>query len=356
MDFAIVGLSQAGKTTLFRALTAGHGSASAGTGQELLGAVKVPDDRLDKLAELVHAKKVTPLEIRLHDLPPIFNRGQGPSGTAAEALGKADALILVVQAFEPHASGAVDTARDIAAFNSELLFSDLAIVERRLEKLEASMRSGKVTEREAAEREKALLVRVKAHLEADTPLRTAITDPADVQALSNYGLLSLKPMLIVLNIGENAVAEQEKIATEGRLAHDARGTHTTAVCAKLEAELAELPEDEAAEFRREMGAPEGGTHRLLEQARELLGLVTFFTAGEQDTHAWTVPEGASALVAAGRIHSDIARGFIRAEVITWDKLLEYKTHAEARKHAALRQEGKSYVVQEGDVINVLFNV
>jgi ribosome-binding ATPase YchF (GTP1/OBG family) len=218
------------------------------------------------------------------------------------------------------------------------------------------MRSGKVQEREAAEREKGLLERVKSHLEADTPLRTAITDPQDEQALSNYGLLSLKPMLIVLNISESAVSDQEKVATEGRQKHDARGTKTTAVCAKLEAELAELPEDEAAEFRKEMGAPEGGTHRVLEQARELLGLVTFFTAGEQDTHAWTVPEGASALVAAGRIHSDIARGFIRAEVISWDKLLEHKTHAEARKHAALRQEGKSYVVQEGDVINVLFNV
>ncbi len=356
MDFAIVGLPQSGKTTLFHALTAGHGSAAAGTGQELLGAVKIPDDRLDQLAVLVKAKKITPLEMRLHDLPPIFSIAKGPSGTAAEALGKAEALILVVQAFEPHASGSVDTARDITAFDSELMFSDLAIVERRLDKIETSMRSGKMQERESAEREKALLERVKGYLEADTPLRTAITDPADEAALSNYGLLSLKPMLIVLNIGEDAVAEQEKTATEGRLKHDARGTRTTAVCAKLEAELAELPADEADEFRREMGAPEGGTHRVLEQARELLGLVTFFTAGEQDTHAWTVPEGATALIAAGRIHSDIARGFIRAEVITWDKLLEHKTHAEARKHAALRQEGKAYIVQEGDVINVLFNV
>jgi len=136
----------------------------------------------------------------------------------------------------------------------------------------------------------------------------------------------------------------------------AERTRATAICTKLEAELAELPDDEAAEFRREMGAPEGGTDVVLGAARELLGLVTFFTAGEKDTHAWTVPEGASALQAAGRIHTDIERGFIRAEVIAWDKLLEFGTHAEARKHGQLRQEGKTYVVQEGDVINVLFNV
>jgi len=133
-------------------------------------------------------------------------------------------------------------------------------------------------------------------------------------------------------------------------------TRATAVSARLEAELAELSEDEAAEFRRDMGAPEGGTHAVLEQARDLLRLVTFFTAGEKDTHAWTVPAGASALQAAGRIHTDIERGFIRAEVIAWDKLLEFGTHAEARKHGQLRTEGKAYVVQDGDVLNILFNV
>jgi ribosome-binding ATPase YchF (GTP1/OBG family) len=201
-----------------------------------------------------------------------------------------------------------------------------------------------------------LLRRVKEALESDKPLRDVITDPADLKALANYGLLSLKPMLLVVNIGESEVAEQERIAADYQQRYGASRTRATAVCAKLEAELAELSPDEADEFRRDMGAPEGGTGRVLEEARELLGLVTFFTAGDKDTHAWTVPEGASALQAAGRIHTDIERGFIRAEVISWDKLLEFGTHAEARKHGQLRQEGKAYIVQEGDVINVLFNV
>jgi len=358
MDFALVGLPQSGKTTLFQALTAGHGSASAG--QELLGTVKVPDERLEKLAVLVKAKKITPLEIRLHDLPSVFNKGQGPSGTAAETLGKCDALLHVVHAFNrpdvPHPNETIDPSRDIAAFDSELLFFDLGVVERRLDKLETSMRSGKVTEREAAEREKALLERVKTAIEGDTPLRNVITDPADVKALGNYGLLSLKPMLIVLNIGEGDVADQDKTAAEYAGKHNAERTRVTAICAKLEAELAELPAGEAAEFRKEMGAPEGGTDLVLSQARELLGLITFYTAGEKDTRAWTLVEGGTALQAAGRIHTDIERGFIRAEVIGWDKLLEYGSHNEAKKVGQLRQEGKTYVVKEGDVLNVLFNV
>lgn len=362
MDFAIVGVPQSGKTTLFNALTAGHGSAAGegGRGQELLGTVKVPDDRLDKLAVLVNAKKVTPIEIRLHDLPAVFHKGAGPSGSASETIAKADALLHVVRDFDrpdaPHPEGSVDPSRDIAAFDSELMFFDLGVVERRLEKLDITVRSTRPGEREAGERERALLDRVKAELEAEHPLRDVITAPVDVKALGNYGFLSLKPMLLVVNIGEDRVADQDAIAAEWQVRKGAEFTRATAVCAKLEAELAELAPDEAEEFRREMGAPEGGTDRVLGAARELLGLVTFFTAGEKDTHAWTVPAGATALQAAGRIHTDIERGFIRAEVIAWDKLLEFGTHAEARKHGQLRQEGKTYVVQEGDVINVLFNV
>ncbi len=360
MDFAIIGVPRSGKSTLFQALTAGHGSATRHPTQEHLGTVKVPDERLERLGKLVSAKKITPLEIRLHDLPAIFHKGAGPSGTASETLAKADALLHVVRDFDrpdaPHPEGSVDPARDITAMDSELIFSDLGIVERRLDKLDITVRSARPGEREAGEREKALLLRVKTALEAETPLRNTTTDPDDLKALANFGLLSLKPMLLVLNIGEDRVAQQPEIAAEYQARYGAARTRATAVCAKLEAELAELPPDEAAEFRGEMGAPVGGTDAVLGAARELLGLVTFFTAGEKDTHAWTVPEGATALQAAGRIHSDIERGFIRAEVIAWDKLLEFGSHAEARKHGQLRQEGKTYVVQEGDVINVLFNV
>jgi GTP-binding protein YchF len=359
MDLALVGLPQAGKTTLFQALTAGHGGA-AGAAHELLGTVKIPDERLDRLAVLVKAKKITPLEVRLHDLPPLFGGGAAPSGSSAETLARADALLHVVRAFQrddvAHPAGSVDPHRDISAFDSELMFFDLGIIDRRLDKIDITVRSARPAEREAGEREKLLLEKAKAALEAETPLREAITDPAEVRALSNYSFLSLRPVLIVVNIGEGDVGHQGETAAEFQSRYGGGQTRATAVCARLEAELAELSEDEAAEFRRDMGAPEGGTHAVLEQARDLLGLVTFFTAGDKDTHAWTVPAGASALQAAGRIHSDIERGFIRAEVIAWDKLLEYGSPAEARKHGQLRQEGKAYVVQEGDVINVLFNV
>jgi GTP-binding protein YchF len=357
MDVAIVGMPASGKTAVFNALTAGHGSTAGDGRGEHLGTVKIPDERLDRLAALVGAKKVTPLEVRLFDLPPLFVRGAAPSGEAAETLGRADALIHVVRAFErddvPHPSGSVNPDRDFELFDAELMLNDLAIVERRLEKLDITVRSARPGEREAGEREKVLLERCKAMLEGETPLRDQVTDAQDVKGLSNYGLLSLKPMLIVVNVDESRAGDldviEEAFSLGGR-------TMCAAISAKLEAELAELSDEEAAEFRSELGAAEGGPQRLLGKLMQLLGLVTFFTAGEKETRAWTVPAGAAALQAAGRIHTDIERGFIRAEVIGWAELLEYGSHAEARKHGKLRTEGKTYVVQDGDVMNVLFNV
>src|SRR3990172_9294953 len=360
MDLAIVGLRGAGKTSVFKALTAGHGSASTDTRAEHIGAVKIPDERLDKLADLVHAKKVTPLEVLLHDLPPIFEKGAGPSGEAGESLAKADALLHVVRAFHrddvPHPQGSVDPSRDIAAFDAEVMLNDLAIIERRLETLDITVRTGRPEEREAGGREQALLLRCKAVLETDQPLRREMTDAADVRALSNFGLLSLKPMLVLVNIDENDAGRSSKIEAEYVAQIAGPGTGATAMCAKLEAELAELSPEEAEEFRQELGAEAGATQRVLGEVIELLGLITFFTAGEKETRAWSLAAGGSGLQAAGRIHTDIERGFIRAEVISWDKLLEFGTHAEARKHGQLRTEGKAYTVQDGDVINILFNV
>ncbi len=360
MDVAIVGPPAAGKTTVFQALTAGHGSAGGDARGEHLGAVKIPDVRLEKLAALVKAKKTTPLEVRLFDLPPLFIRGAAPSGEAAETLGRADALLHVVRAFDradvPHPTGSVDPDRDVTAFDSELMLNDLGIIERRLEKLDITVRSGRPAEREAGEREQALLLRARAALDSEKPLRGEINDPQDIKGLSNFGLLSLKPVLLVLNLDEARAGEVHAGEAAFAARHSQPRTACSAMCAKLEAELAELTADEAEEFRHELGAEEGAVVRLLGRLIELLGLVTFFTAGEKETRAWTVTAGGSALQAAGRIHTDIERGFIRAEVIGWEELLEFGTHAEARKHGKLRTEGKQYVVQEGDVINVLFNV
>jgi ribosome-binding ATPase YchF (GTP1/OBG family) len=244
----------------------------------------------------------------------------------------------------------------VKEFDSELMLFDLGVVERRLEKLDITVRSGRPGEREAGEREQTLLKRVHEALEGEKPLRGELADPADLKALANFGLLSLKPVLLLVNIGEDRVGEQAAIAADYQARHGGAAMRATAMCAKLEAELAELTPEEAAEFRRDLGAPEGGTHAVLEQVSELLGLLTFFTAGEKETRAWSLLKGGTALQAAGRIHTDIERGFIRAEVISWDKLLGFGSHAEARKHGQLRQEGKGYVVQDGDVINVLFNV
>ncbi len=356
---AIVGLRQSGKSTVFRALTAGHGSAG-GVGQEHIGIVNLPDDRLQKLGELVHAKKITPHGVRLHDLPPIFERGAAPSGEVATSLAQADSLIHVVRAFHrddvPHPEGSVDPDRDIRTFEAELILNDLGIVERRLEKLDIIVRSGRPAEREAGEREKHLLERCKELLEAEAPLRGRIEDAQDRKALANYSPLTLKPMLILLNIDESDAGRAAPIESEYAGKYGAAGTMVAAMCAKLEAELADLSPEEAAEFRQELGTGEGATVRVLGQLQRLLGLITFFTVGEKETRAWTVPAGATAFQAAGQIHTDIERGFIRAEVIAWDKLLELGSPAEARRHGQLRTEGKQYLVQEGDVINVLFNV
>jgi GTP-binding protein YchF len=358
MDVAVVGLRSAGKTTVFDALTAGHGSAVGGA--EQIGVVKIPDDRLEKLAALVKAKKITPVEVTLHDLPALFERGAAPSGSAAETLSRADALLHVVRAFDrddvPHPKGSVDPARDIQAFDDEIAFNDLGIIERRLEKLDITVRSGRPGEREAGEREKALLERCRAVLNEGARLRNAKLDPNDIKALRNFGLLSLKPMLLILNIGESDGPNAAALEADYNERFAAPGTVVAALCARLEAELAELPPEEAAEFRREMSAPEDATHTVLGKLVRLLDLVTFFTIGEKEARAWTVAAGSSAHQAAGRIHTDIERGFIRAEVMGWETLLELGSHIEARRRGQLRTEGKQYTVQEGDVINVLFNV
>ncbi len=360
MDLAIVGLPFAGKTAVFQALTAGHGSASADGRGEAIGAVKIPDERLQKLGKLVGAKKITPVEVILHDMPALFERGAAPSGSAAESLARADALIHVARAFErddvPHPTGTIDADRDIAAFEAEMLLNDLGIIDRRLEKIDTVARTARKDEREAAQREGDMLKRVKVLLDDEKPLRDVILEEAEIKALANFGLLTLKPMLILINIGESEVAKRDTIEAASRERYTNVRTSVAALCARLEAELAELPPEEAKEFREEMGAGEGATDHVLEAVREMLGLVTFFTAGEKDTRAWTIPDGATVLQAAGRIHTDIERGFIRAEVIAWDKLLELGSHNEARKAGQLRQEGRTYLVQEGDVINVLFNV
>jgi GTP-binding protein YchF len=360
LDIAIVGPAQSGKTAVFEALAAGH-AQHGDARREHIATVKVPDERLEKLAKLVQAEKVTPVEVHLHDLPPLFQGGARPSaasGEAAESLSRADGLILVVRAFRrpdvPHPGGDIDPGRDIEEFGSQMLRHDLDMVERRLEKLDTAWRSAKPGDRALEQREHDALSRARETLQAEKPLRDA-TSAEDRHELANFALLTLRPLLVLLNIDEEDIARTGEIEAEYRERYGSPATFAGAMCARLEAELSELEPAEAAEFRRELGAEEPAAPRILALARQMLGLITFYTPVGTECRAWAVPAGTPAVQAAGRIHTDMERGFIRAEAIGWEELMAIGSFAEAKKQGRLRSEGKGYAVQDGDVLHILFN-
>lgn len=361
MDVALMGLASSGKTSLQRALASGHIPHNPNPNETSMAVVKVPDERLDRLATLVAAKKTTYLELRVLDFPSLSVGKKGPAAQLLGTLSTADLLVHVVRAFDdaavPHPLESVDPARDIAALDLELGLADLGIVERRIERLTAEMRSQAAGARAAGEREMALLKRLKDALESEQPIRSLGLTAEEKALLGGFNLITAKPMLIVLNINEADAGRTAEIEAEARAKFAGLDTSVIALAAKAEADVAELPEEDALEFRGELGLPEApAAARVLQEAVALLGLITFFTAGPQDTHAWSIPAGTPAVKAAGRIHSDIERGFIRAEVIGWQELLDAGSHAEAKKKGLLRVEGKTYEIADGDVINVLFNV
>lgn len=362
MDLGLIGLGLAGKTALFSALTRGHAhTAGFAATEPSIGVVKIPDERLDKCSALIQARKVTHAEVRFLDFPGALSvRGEGPAATLLAALSQCDALVHVVRAFHdesvPHPDGSVDPLRDVGAVQLELTFADIAVLQRRFEKLEVQVRSARPGEREAGEREMALVQRLREGLEREEPLRAQELSADDRKAISGFQLLSVKPQLVVINIDEAEVARAWEIERDLSAQIGEAGVQVLALCARLERELAELPDEEAAEFRTDLGLAESGIDRVLGASNEALGLITFLTIGEQEGRAWPLAAGSSALEAAAKIHSDIARGFIRAEVIGWAELLECGSYAEARKRGLLRTEGKQYIVQDGDVLHVLFNV
>jgi GTP-binding protein YchF len=362
MDIGMIGLERSGKSALFAALTKGHARAgSFASAEPNIGSVKVPDERLDKLCVIIPPKKITYAEVRFLDFPGGFSvKGEGPAAAYLAALSQCDALAHVVRAYQdesvPHPSGGVDPEGDIEAINLELAFADSAMLGRRLEKLDIQARSVKAGERGAFEREQQLIERLRAGLDREEPLRAQEISEDEWRILSGYQLLTDKPLLIVVNIGEADVARAAEIEAQFADRWRARGVEVAAVCAKLEQELSELSDEEAEEFRRDLGVQESGLDRMMRLAHDALGLATFFTVGEPEGRAWPITAGSTALEAAGKIHSDIARGFIRAEVVGWQELLDCGSYAEARKRALLRTEGKQYIVQDGDVLHVLFNV
>ncbi len=362
MDLGIIGYQRSGKTTIFNAVTRGNAATGAyGAGvQPNIGVVKVPDERLDKLGKLFDPKKFTLADIRYIDFPgDAFSTGQGPSGQFLAQLARCDALIHVARAFDDetvaHPSGSVDADRDITAMNLELSFADAAFIEKRIERIDASMRSIKTSERGDAEREKALLERLKAGLEADKPLREQEMSPDEQKLLENYQFMTDKPLLVVVNIDEGDAARTVEIEAQ-YAKHVGPHTAVAAISGKIEQELAQMSDEDAVEFRKDLGITESGLDRMIRMSYQLTGLISFFTVGPDECRAWNVQAGATAPTAAGRIHTDLEKGFIRAEVVHWDDLLAAGSMAEAKKVAKVRQEGKTYVVQDGDCLNILFNL
>ena len=364
MEIGIIGLPQSGKTSIFNALTGLGGAGQGGHGDRAaVGVAKVPDSRLQPLSELFNSRKIVQAEVKYFDVPLTprgLGKGEGFGGKLLNVLSQADALLHVVRAFDeesiPHGEGSVDPIRDIEVLDLELTYSDLTILERKQERLEDALKGARAQERDALLREQTLVDKVKDKLEEGVPLRSQELDTDEQKALSGYQFLTAKPELILLNVGEDDLDSTDALERQVIERFGGESVGVASVCGKLEEELAQLDAEEAGEFRVSMNGGEPALDKVLRVSYELLGLVSFLTVGPDETRAWPVGRGTAAVKAAGKIHSDIERGFIRAEVIGYEEVLECKGLVEARKKGLIRQEGKEYRVQDGDVINFLFNV
>jgi hypothetical protein len=360
---ALIGYPSTGKTALFQLMTAAHDAPkSHGRLEATLGIARVPDPRLDILTRMYNPKKRVPATVEFADIP-----GR-PSGSGSEALldvaayRNADALVHVLRAFTdegiPHAAGSIDPRRDARAMEDELLLADLAVVEKRLDRLAKDLKKGRTPE---LEREQSLLLRCKPELENGVPLRTFQLDADDRRLLRGFQFLSAKPLLLVLNVDERdleggGAAGLDRALAQAGIAAIAAGPNTgvVAVCAKIELEIGQLEPADAAAFLADLGLKESGLDRVIRASYDLLGYISFFTVGDDECRAWSIPRGTPAQAAAGEIHTDLSRGFIRAEVVAYDAHIARGTMAACREHGEVRLEGKEYIVQDGDIINVRF--
>ncbi len=357
MRLGLIGLPMSGKTTIFSALTGASrpaGSAASGRPDVQIAVVNVPDPRLDRLYELFPRPRKVQAQITYADVGGLA-RGIGAgglSGAFRNELNQMDGFLHVVRAFEdpnvPHPEGEVDPQRDLEILENEFLLADMVTVEKRRERLRDEIAKGK--DRAANLREDELFARLQSALEDEIPLRTLDLSEAERQSLRGYGFLTLKPKLVLLNVGEEGEYLDASLRVRGEL------TPVLAIRGKLEAEIGQLDEEEAAIFLEEYGIEEPMRDRVIRESYELLHVQTFFTIGDDEVRAWPVRKGATAQEAAGVVHTDMQRGFIRAEIIPWDVLVELGGLAEARHAGKLRLEGKDYVMQDGDVMTVRFNV
>ena len=366
MKLGIVGLPNVGKSTLFNSLTkAGAESANYPfcTIDPNIGIVTVPDERLKKLGEIYHSKKVTPAVIEFVDIAGLVkgaSKGEGLGNQFLSNIREVDAIVHVVRCFEDsnvvHVDGSVDPLRDIETIHLELIFSDLEILERRMAKTAKSAKMDKTIAKEYE-----LLKRIKEHLEAGKlALTFEIEDEEEQMWFSSYNLLTNKPVIFAANVAEDELKEEGSTNKGVKAVKEfaaANESEVFVICAQIEQEIAELEEEEKIMFLEDLGLKESGLEKLIKASYRLLGLISYLTAGEDETRAWTIPVGTKAPKAAGKIHTDFERGFIKAEVVNYQDLLDCKgSLAAAREKGMVRMEGKDYIVQDGDVILFRFNV
>jgi GTP-binding protein YchF len=355
---ALIGFPSSGKTTLFQLMTSAK-DAPKGKADIAIGISKVPDARLDRLTAMYNPRKRVPATVEFTDILAPARAGAGAQALVdVAAYRNADALVHVVRAFRdaavPHPSGAVSPARDAQAMEDELLLADLGVVERRLERIDRDLKKARTAE---LEKERALVQRCREALEAGTPLRALELTGDDLKRLRGFQLLSAKPLLLVINLDEADLARvgarvEKAAAGTGLTEFLARAaTRAVAVCAKIELEIAQLEGGDATAFLADLGLEESGLDRVIRTTYDLLGYISFFTVGEDECRAWSIPRGTPAQLAAGEIHSDIQRGFIRAEVVAYDALIARGSMQACREHGEVRLEGKEYIVEDGDVIN-----
>lgn len=356
MRLGIIGLPQSGKTTLFNALTRGTQPTGVVTGKIEVhtAVVDVPDPRVDKLSEMFLPKKTIYTKVTYGDIAGLDGSAgkSGISGNLINQLSQMDGFIHVVRCFEdesvPHSAGSVNPARDIETMDGEFILNDLIMVERKLDKLNDEKRKGGGRDKALIAQEIELFDRLHAALSQETPLRDIDISADEVKALSGFGLLSLKPTLIVLNLAEGQA--------EPQITYEHQSTKLVALMGKLEMDIAQLPPDDAQMFLEEYGIEEPSLNRMIQLSYDLLGLQSFFTVGPDEVRAWTVRRGALAPEAAGVIHTDLQKGFIRAEVVSYEDLIALGGLTEAKGKGKLRLEGKEYIVQDGDILNIRFNI
>ena len=363
MKTGIVGLPLCGKTALFNALTgstADTGSFMGGKSEAHQAIVQVPDDRLEKLNAIFEPKKKTPAIIDYIDLSGMSGTEQKKGGFSDNFLGQirtVDAILVVLRAFEdenvPHPQNSIDPVRDLGIVESEFLLSDLSIIENRMQRLQKQMKAKK-TDQDV--REYAFLEKCKESLESEVPLRLLDISAEEAQMVRGYQFLTLKPLIIVVNIGENDIGAEEKILAPFASRMDQKNTTIIAVSAQIEMEIQQLSEEEAESFRSDLGITSSAMERLVQTSYDLLGLISFFTVGSDEVRAWTIHQGELAPQAAGAIHTDFERGFIRAEIVHYDDFIKHGNMAKCKSDGTVRLEGKEYVVKDGDIINFRFAI